>query len=130
MPKKEIEIAAQHFAPANAAQSGTLTFAGTMAEEGDSSTAAAIANGTLTPAPLSKKEQTATLIKASKQFMAQSASLGEVPKQFDKDKYYRVQLTQTVLDHAGNCLRPADDVMILGAFAEEIADFISGATEI
>lgn len=64
-----------------------------------------------------------------KAMVALSANLPSPPQDFEPDKYYRVQLTQAI-EHAGHWLRPSDDVVMLGSFAQEHAESISGARRI
>lgn len=65
----------------------------------------------------------------AKALMALSVHLPEPPADYDPDTYYRVQLKRTIV-LGGHNLRPRDDVIVLGSYAKEIADDISGAVKI
>lgn len=64
-----------------------------------------------------------------KALVALSANLPAPPISYDPSKYYRVQLTQAVR-FGGHWLRPADDVVVRGDFAQAHHQYISGARAI
>lgn len=128
MPRKEVTIAVNH----GLNERGSDDPGRLMMQQKRNVAVSAGSEGSAPPRERMghKKAARARLIAGSKLFAAQSAALGPVPDHFEENKMYRVQLTRTVLDHAGNSLRPADDVVIKGSLAEELADAISGATEV
>jgi hypothetical protein len=60
-----------------------------------------------------------------------SANLPPAPDSFEHGAQYRVRLTRSVPAGAGgHWLRPSDDVVVSGEFAETIRDAITGAQKI
>jgi hypothetical protein len=59
--------------------------------------------------------------------LALSDGLPPPPATFDPAKQYRVRLTRTILLESGIALRPSQDVVARGDFAETNRDAISGA---
>jgi hypothetical protein len=66
--------------------------------------------------------------------MRLSAGMPKPPKQFKDDVQYRVRLNRTVSVHPDredfHLLRPSDDVIVSGKFAETIRDAIDSAKEV
>ena len=61
---------------------------------------------------------------------ARSDNLPAPPRVFDPAKHYRVRLARTVSPDGIHFLRPSDDVVISGAYAQGIRNSILGATEV
>lgn len=68
---------------------------------------------------------------ARNDLISKSDDLAAPPDPFDKDKMYRIRLSRSVSVHEGapdaHILRPSEDVVVSGEFAQSIREHILGA---